>query len=224
MKTKLFIAAMLAAAGLAGAQMFAQLFAATSTGRLPSEYQEVEYLESNFTQYILPNVGTVTTNSSYSLKFVILGVTNANNGIWGSSTTPRYSAFSPPNASAFISTFYGGNTTRNISMGGLNKVVVWNQNKAVASYTIDGTPGTLTFTETADNTANNFRLFSIGGFNTGSKIKLYYFTFSTGATLNRNMIPARRMADSVLGMYDLVGGSFYVNQGTGSFVAGPDVQ
>ena len=221
MKRAIILLAMLAA-GIAHGQMFAQMFSATSTGRLPSEYQEVEYLESNFTQYILPNVGAVTTNSSYSLKFVILGVTNANNGIWGSASTPRYAAFSPILNTDILSTFYGGNTTRNVAIG-LNKVVVWNQNKSVGSYTIDGTPGTLTYADTADNTDNKFRLFSIGGFNTGSKIRLYYFTFTTGATLNRNMIPARRKADGVLGMWDLVGSAFYVNQGTGTFKAGADI-
>ena len=36
-------------------------------------------------------------------------------------------------------------------------------------------------------------------------------------------IPAKRNSDNVLGMYDTVSGTFFTNQGTGSFVAGPEV-
>jgi hypothetical protein len=70
MKTKLFIAAMLAAAGLAGAQMFAQLFAATSTARLPAEYQEVQYLESSGTQYIDTGVAN-TSSTDWAVDFLL---------------------------------------------------------------------------------------------------------------------------------------------------------
>ena len=36
-------------------------------------------------------------------------------------------------------------------------------------------------------------------------------------------IPVKRNSDNVLGMYDTVSGTFFTNQGTGSFVAGPEV-
>lgn len=38
-----------------------------------------------------------------------------------------------------------------------------------------------------------------------------------------NLIPARRNSDNVLGMYDLVSGQFFTNQGTGTFTAGNPV-
>lgn len=36
-----------------------------------------------------------------------------------------------------------------------------------------------------------------------------------------HFIPARRNSDGVLGMYDLISNTFFTNQGTGSFIAGP---
>ena len=36
-------------------------------------------------------------------------------------------------------------------------------------------------------------------------------------------IPAKRNSDNVLGMYDLISNTFFTNQGTGSFTAGPEV-
>ena len=52
--------------------------------------------------------------------------------------------------------------------------------------------------------------------------KLYSVQIYNGNTIVRNFVPARRNSDSALGMYDLIGGAFYENLGTGSFTAGPD--
>jgi len=51
--------------------------------------------------------------------------------------------------------------------------------------------------------------------------KLFYFKAYQNDTLVRDYIPARRDSDGVLGMYDLVSGTFFTNSGTGNFIAGP---
>ena len=37
------------------------------------------------------------------------------------------------------------------------------------------------------------------------------------------LIPCYRKSDNVIGLYDMVGGTFYINNGTGTFTKGDDV-
>jgi hypothetical protein len=63
-----------------------------------------------------------------------------------------------------------------------------------------------------------------GGISYYSNTRIYYFLLYDGDNLVRNMIPARRNSDGVLGMYDTVTKTFFTKSGTGSFIAGPAVQ
>ena len=53
---------------------------------------------------------------------------------------------------------------------------------------------------------------------TVSKNRWYYVKIYNGNILIRDMIPCIRIYDNKPGMYDLVGRTFYVNQGTGEFI------
>ena len=57
-----------------------------------------------------------------------------------------------------------------------------------------------------------------------SKAKLYYFKIYVEDVLVRDFIPCYRNSDNVVGMYDLVSNTFFVNQGTGTFTKGSDAQ
>lgn len=105
-------------------------------------------------------------------------------------------------------------------------------------YTIDQNGGTVMYT-TGDVTKSfsssdqirNTRGYTIYIFarnNTGvldqlSAYKLYSFKAYEGETLVRDYIPAARRSDGVIGLYDLVEGKFYANQGAGAFIAGPEL-
>ena len=56
-----------------------------------------------------------------------------------------------------------------------------------------------------------------------SSMRLYKLKMWTDDILVRDFIPCYRKSDNVVGMYDLVNGKFYTNEGTGEFVKGPDV-
>ena len=51
--------------------------------------------------------------------------------------------------------------------------------------------------------------------------KLKYCKIYDSGTLVRDYIPAKRKSDNVLGLYDQANDVFYVNSGTGEFIAGP---
>ena len=53
------------------------------------------------------------------------------------------------------------------------------------------------------------------------KMRLYGCRIWEGDELVRDFVPVRRVADSAVGLYDLAGGGFYPNKGTGALVAGP---
>lgn len=66
-----------------------------------------------------------------------------------------------------------------------------------------------------------------GGMNNREKVSVYSLTINEGDTLLRDMVPAKRKSDGVLGLYDMAGGEFYTNsytQATSEFTCGDDVR
>lgn len=65
-------------------------------------------------------------------------------------------------------------------------------------------------------------LFSRGGDNPKiNNFKIYYAKIWQNSTLVRNFIPAERHSDNEIGLLDLITSTFYTNDGTGDFIAGP---
>ena len=72
--------------------------------------------------------------------------------------------------------------------------------------------------------ASRLYIFSLsGGGYSMNHAKISYYQVYLDNVLVRNMIPARRNSDGVVGMYDAVTGTFFTNAGTGTFIAGSDV-
>lgn len=66
-----------------------------------------------------------------------------------------------------------------------------------------------------------------GQYNNGistSISRIYNCKISDDESLVRDLIPAIRNKDNATGMYDNVTGMFYINDGSGDFIAGPEVQ
>ena len=58
---------------------------------------------------------------------------------------------------------------------------------------------------------------------TQSVCRIRSFVHKISGNLVNDILPAKRIADNSIGMYDLVTNTFLVNSGTGSFVAGGEV-
>lgn len=54
-----------------------------------------------------------------------------------------------------------------------------------------------------------------------NSFKLYYLKLYNGETLLRDLIPVKRISDNTICLYDKVSDTFFENQGTGVFTAGP---
>lgn len=208
--------------------------------RLPSAYQEVEYIESSGTQYIntLVNAGTnITaqikfTSSIDGLFFLYRGDRNyqANSGQWR----------------LFVA-----------NVGAQGDFVVWDLNTAningtgrcSAKTSNLGTPfeieiGNMYIKDLKTNQyhnnewSNNYNPTTQASFTSnvpiylfcgtplgwsGSYGKCYYLKMYDNGTLIRHFIPCYRIADGEIGLYDLVNDVFYTNQGSGAFTKGGNI-
>lgn len=88
------------------------------------------------------------------------------------------------------------------------------QNRTV---TINGTTKSVTASSAFDSTTATMKICR--------RFKMWYFqmTASDATTIVRDMVPAKRLSDSVVGMYDKVNGVFYTSYNSYAFTAGPEV-
>lgn len=205
--------------------------------KLPAEYQGVEYLQSSGTQYINTNL-TIPANTNdtvkYELKYSDASV-NGNAIIFGAGTAPyapslflnTTSVYSGVNigyavsdsTSLFMSYYTSGEFSFDLNFATKRATVVRNgttifSNRDISSIqTVPTNKITYLFALNKNGTASEMP----------TAVKLYYWRASINGTTMRDMVPCYRKSDSVAGMYDLVNNQFYTNQGTGTFIVGPDV-
>lgn len=185
-------------------------------------YTELEYIESSTGgEYIDLGVkGTVNTKVDIKFQatdtgFIPFGARQGANArafaIWSLNTevgTALRIGFDDTNG------YTGPNTTNDkyditLSKEGafVNGIEVW----APDNYSSFETPGTLI----------------VFGYRTAyartlCMMKLFALKLWENNVLIQNLIPARRDSDNVLGMYDTVSDTFFTNNGTGAFTAGPE--
>ena len=183
---------------------------------LPTGYTRLNYIQSNGNQYI--DTGYVPTQAT-SAKLKLNPQNVQESAILGSSWAMN----------GFFLMFYGARFR-------------WHSGSAVDSTTITvDTDYVVEVSNTklvVDGTAYNvtpggvaqsaIRLFSTtvpggsGASNTKGSFKLYSCEIYESGTREMALIPAKRNQDDAVGLYDIVGGAFYANGGSGSFTAGPE--
>lgn len=205
---------------------------------LPLSYTLLDYIQSSGSQYIdtkrVPN-----NNDIIEQKFQKLGSTQTTCSWYGSmpsSTTilPRIGIGSFSNQGV-PTLFAGSNYTGSIGVADTNVHTLRFQATGIKelTYTLDGVTSVNVpaksinmFEPAIELTSYLFARHGTNGVqvydNEGTKI-YYHREYLANGTLVLNMIPVRRNSDNVLGMYDLVSGQFFTNQGAGDFVAGDPV-
>ena len=198
-------------------------------GDLPSEYQQVEYIESTGTQYIDTNV-----NADYKLsvlaEFSLTEFGNAFGAIGSASGLGNRHHFNFTSNQG-IRYYYTGtnvNTVQLFSPGeelGIKHkyfIDIYNSKVQIDDGTLENID-----TRSEFDIGINYWLFrrnaNSDSLKTYSKIKLYNFKMYKENVLVRNFIPCYRKSDSVIGLYDTINNVFYTNDGTGTFGKGSDV-
>lgn len=210
----------------------AMMNSVASGGRLPSEYQECEYIESNGQQYIDSGI-KLQFEYGFDVKFY----TKSNVGgtqygcIFGgrNSTGDRdYQLTSYDNYIHTGSVRWGG---AEAGPSGAQPYIV--------QYTIqecslhngvftDCNGNTKILTKTHIECPVNAYLFGLNNdgrfIQSGSGCRIYYLKiYDDTDSLIRDFIPCYRKSDNEIGMYDTVNDTFYTNQGSGTFTKGGDV-
>ena len=189
---------------------------------IPHEYTQIEYIESDGSQYIgtgiklTNNVGFMVTYSFTEIKNLtyILG-----------SYTPHYYLGIASSGHMLIS--YGPTADHGVLSIAKDKfstetytAKVNYNNSHIAEFV-----GISSAVMPEENFSSNrtMYLFRLNSGERPSKSRIYKLQITDGTELVRNFIPARRNSDGEIGMYDTVTNTFFTNAGTGEFIAGPIV-
>lgn len=198
--------------------------------KLPSAYQQVEYLESADGVNCYINTNFKPNNNTRLTTTVYPTSDNTNAHFYfgsrnGSSTSQAFGVYQSGNKTTGLYALW--NNSGNISLGsnfsGQKKYYI-DLDKNV--LTINGVVAK-TFTNGTFTGTYNVFLFAMNtsGYMDGQKggQRMEITRIYDNGILVRNMIPCYRKSDNVKGMYDTVNNVFYTNTGSGTFTAGPAI-
>ena len=186
-------------------------------GSLPDGYTELEYLQSTGTQYIDSGIKG-DSDARVTADFEITAFDSGTTFVFGAQGTNsiRYT-LGMTSAGAFRSDFGAAMTSG--SAASLNTRYAADKNGNVC------TAGGQTLTSAAATFTGTTNIYLFGRSYSSiscSKIKMYRCKMYKAGALVRVFIPARN-SSGTLGLYDTVNGTFYTNQGSGTFTAGADI-
>lgn len=183
---------------------------------LPSEYQQVEYIESTGTQYIDLGI-PFSYNDNVSITFSMAELSTGT--IFGNVSTI---------ANVMRLLYY--NNCLNFQCGaqsGLKEIYnplqdeVLDVEIASQHISVNSSVQSLIIADTPqDQNACLFAVYNASGtVMSFSKIKLYSLSmYDASENLTMYLMPCYRRADGVIGLYDAINDVFYTNAGTGNFV------
>ena len=184
---------------------------------LPEAYQEVEWIQSTWPQYMnLAYKPKDTTRiqfkyiyTNYSWNVFIWTMWNSDNDDW------RF--FRASNVTYFDMWNWRINWNYVTSTSEIYETEIWNYYvKNLKTWT-----NVLTWTTQWSYTKTyDIQLF----YPNTDYWKIYYVKIYEWATLVRDFIPCYKKSDNVIGLYDLVGNQFYTNSWTGTFTKWPNIE
>ena len=193
---------------------------------LPSEYQEVEYIESTGSQYINTEyyadintkleIETMVTDTSTDNKYP--QITGARNYYHASSAIQV--AYSLRDNCVVIDYGNAGNTA--VEAGKNKKINITIENNAhYVNNIMSEQTGTF-------SGKSSYPLWIFDDNNCGSGEqkyigRIYSYKIYESGVLVRNFVPCYRKSDNTIGLYDTVEGKLYTNIGSGTFLKGENV-
>ena len=194
---------------------------------LPSGYKQLEYIQSTGTQYIDTGV-TPNQDTALAGSFMVKSTANAAAGTgfipYGAAYTYNSQAFELYTTSGQFEINYDGQVNF-IGTVQMDQKIHVNHDKNIVSIILqDGTSVNTAFTYQNFTAPYTLTLFAI---NRGSAVcgllRLYSCQIYDNGTLVRDFIPCKNDSNEI-GLFDISQVVFHGNNGTGSFVAGPEVQ
>lgn len=193
-----------------------------SRSKLPKGYEELEYIRATGTQYIdtgfKPNQDTRVMIDCWRT-----GATSTYPFPFGSRTGLTRGLDVAIGASQVFYHYGGDYQFANFTAAG-NRMTI-DANKNIATFISNDVSTTITLATAAFQESYGITLFSLvedGAVHTDENAfvgNIYSCKIYDNGTLIRDFIPCKNPS-GVVGMYDIVGGTFYTNAGSGAFTAG----
>ena len=202
---------------------------------VPNGYTQLEYLQSTSSggQYIDTGISPHSENVVYKASWLETTL-EAKASLFGSAKYSNNSGtwpgtlYHPSDGQTYLAIAKSDHMCRqiNITANQVNNVEIVISN-GYFSKTQNGETCMAQYEGTVQ-TGKNISLFSNqGGPNNNEYCKytqLFYWQMWDNGVLVRDMIPARRNSDNIVGMWDTVSQTFFTNAGSGAFTAGPTAQ
>lgn len=211
-----------------------------NTANLPVGYTQLEYIQSTGTQYIDSGIVPASFDYEIETEFAFDSVNSGLSpfcawGYMGLNSLPRWLLASYQSGYLLnvntTSKFGGQNTNKHT----FNGKVLLDGTTPKWNCSIDGviaiddttvlsessfTSNTLSIYLFARHNVNPDETETVGNYASG---KLYRHTVKKAGSVIQNLIPAKN-SYNVVGLYDTVTGTFFTNDGTGTFTAGPTLE
>lgn len=195
-------------------------------GRLPSGYAECEFLQGTGTQYIISDI--IPRNTKTEADFEFGDIASTKDGLiiarWDSNNQRYYGAFKS-STNTFRFTTRANSAKWNTSFDTNRHTFVFNDSAHGAYF-----DGVLRVTDAAFACTSGDRPLGIfcrhsTNVEAISPAKIYSlkFTDNDTDTVIGEYVPCVKTSTGEAGMYDLIAGKFYGNDGTGDFIAGPAI-
>lgn len=193
---------------------------------LPDGYTQLEYIESTGTQYVVTDfffndIATDTLSCDFmrtgtglgSLLYGFRDEYKVNGyGFQFNDVGRTYRQYGDSDSGLSSASAKNLNTRYTVQQTGYAYTIGGSRYTVVAIAPVQNYPLTVFAIRNADQPAATI-----------TPMRLYNLNVVTaGGNMILNLIPAKRNSDNELGLYDLVTGKFYINEGTGSFVAGEE--
>ena len=199
-----------------------------STSKLPSLYQEVEYIESTGTQYI--DTGVIPNqNTGFDIIYLTKS-TIGNRGygsIMGARTDSKVNELQlttyTENTSQYQGVFRYIDSSYNAGISANKKMRTTLIGNNYSSGSLTPMSFSLGYKFEASVPITVFALNENGTVKQHGKSQLYSLKLYNGNTLIRNFVPCYRKKDGVIGLFDTVQNRFYTNLGTENFKKGKDI-
>jgi hypothetical protein len=199
----------------------------SGNAEVPAEYQRVKYIQNSTNTYFRINGFHLTGDDIITCDIMPEGAATGWVTAWCSRVSTiqtTNTVFINVNDNTSVRTDYN-NTQTTVSVTG-TKNVSRTYRASAGNFFIDGTQKATRSTETfttpdvltimaSNENGNNIANFGYG--------KLYSFTVERGNTYVMKLLPCIRLNDSAVGLYDTVSDTFYTSTGTGTFLAGPNI-
>ena len=213
-----------------------KLYGNSKQGILPSEYQEVEYIENEKgSKFSYINTGVIpNSNTGIDLVYQAMDVTNSQYILGTRESTINYAMNGSQSRDDWDIRFNGTPIYSNVARTTdkwQSKITMTNGTGTWEITNLDvGTSKTISISNKTVTATLPLGLFCYNATTetttrtyVHNDLRVYSCKIYDGETLIRDFIPCYRKSDEVIGMYDLVNNVFYTNVSNGEFTKGSNI-